>query len=146
MNGGDFVYHITVWLWPSIMISMVSWDDKVVQKTCWFDLDFFYLFTRSQKLRFLFWPWPFRKVHENLVFCAHCTMNGGHFVDPIAHWTVWLWPSIMISIVSWDDEVVHKTCWFDLDLSLILLKVTNNLDSFPFLCRGFDSVGVTLLS
>ena len=77
-------------------------------------------------------------------------MNGGQFVDTITHWTVWLWPSIMVS-VSWNDEVVHKTYCFDLDLSLMLVKVTNNLDYFPFFrmdaglnAGEFDSVGVTL--
>ena len=78
----------------------------------------------------------------------HCTMNGGHFVDPITHWTIWLWPLIMISTVSWHDVVVHNTYCFDLDLSSMLLKVTNNFPLFYNGCstkrRGFDSVGVTL--
>ena len=55
-------------------------------------------------------------------------MNGGHFVDTITHWTVWHWPSIKVSTVSNDDVVVHKTYCFDLDLSLMLWKVINNLD------------------
>ena len=156
MNGGHFVdpiIHWTIWLWHSIMVSTVSW----VMKLC----------TRPVVLTLTF-SWPFCKVTKNLEFFAHCTMNGGHFVDPIIHWTIWLWHSIMVSTVSWDDEVVHKTCCFDLDLflqyhkknlefsmmvstvsnddvvvhniycfdldlSLIFWKVTNNLDSFPFL-------------
>ena len=37
------------------------------------------------------------------------------------------------STVSKDDVVVHKIYCFDLDLSLMFLKVTNNLDSFHFM-------------
>ena len=61
------------------------------------------------------------------------------------------WPSIMVSTVSNDDVVIHKTYCFDLDLSLMLRKVTNNLDSFFLFTRdarlnagGFDSDGVAL--
>ena len=112
------ITHWTVWLWSSIIVSTVSWDDEVVHKTCCFDLDNFLTFFQS---------------HKKLGIFPHCTMKGGHFVDTIAHWTVWLWPSIMVSTASNDDVVVHKTYCFDLDLSLILYKVTNNLDYFPFL-------------
>ena len=58
----------------------------------------------------------FFQGHENLEFVTNYTMNGDHFVDSIAHWTIWHWPSIMVSTVSYDDEVVHKTCCFDLNL------------------------------
>ena len=104
----DPITHWTVWLGPSIMVSTVSWNDEVVHKTCWFDLD---RFARSPKL-----------------FFAHCTMNGGHFVDTITHWTIWIWLSIMVSTVSWDDEVVHNTCCFDLDLFLTFLQGHENLE------------------
>ena len=93
------ITHLTVWLWPSIMVSTVSWDDEVAHKTCCVDLHLFLTFLQG---------------YENLIL-AHCTMNGGHFVGPMTHWTAWLWPSIMVSTVSWDDDVVHKTCCFDLD-------------------------------
>ena len=97
------IVHWTMWVWPSIMVSTVSWDDEVAHKTRWFDLDLFLIFSLS---------------HENWEFCAHCTMNRGHFVDTITHWTVSVLPSIMVSTVSWDDEVAHETRCFDLDLFL----------------------------
>ena len=78
----------------------------------------------------LVWPWLFLDLslgHENLILLAHCTMNGGHFVDPIAHLTIWVWPSIMVSPVSWDEEVVHKTCCFDFDIFLTFLQGYNKL-------------------
>ena len=89
----------------------------------------------------LTFSWPFCS-HKNHIICPYCTMNRGHFVDTIAHWTVWHWPSIMVSTVSNDDVLVHKTNCFDLDLSLKLWKVTNNLDYF--LLFKMDSVIVTL--
>ena len=69
------IAHWTVWHWPSIMVSTVTFDDEVMHKICCFDLDRFF---------------------------AHCTMNGGHFVDAITHWTIRHWPSIMVSTVSKD--------------------------------------------
>ena len=52
------------------MVSTVSWDDEVVHKTCCFDRDLILIFLQG---------------HENLELFAHCTMNGGHFVDTITH-------------------------------------------------------------
>ena len=90
------------------MVSTVSWDDEVAHKTCCFDL---HLFARSRKLRIFL-----TLYHERGSLCG-----------PITHWTAWLWPSIMISTVSWDDEVVHKTCCFDLDLFARSQKLINFL-------------------
>ena len=36
----------------------------------------------------------------------------------------------MVSTVSWDDEVVHKTCCFDHDILLTFLQGHENLDFF----------------
>ena len=113
----DPITHWTVWLWPSIMVSTVSWDDEVAHKTCCFDLDIFLIFLQG---------------HENLEYFVHYIMNGGHFVDPIAHWTVSLWPSIMVSTVSRDDEVAHKTRCFDLYPFLTILQDPKNLLIFPY--------------
>ena len=52
------------------MFSTVNWDDEVVHKA--------YYFGRDLILTFL-------QGHENLELFAHCTMNGGHFVDTITH-------------------------------------------------------------
>ena len=38
------------------------------------------------------------------------------------------WPLIMVSTLSWDDEVVHKTYYFDLDLSLTFLQGHKNIE------------------
>ena len=94
----------------------------------------------------IFLPWPFfylfARSQQNL-----CTMNGGHFLDTNSfnHLTL----IIDKSTVSKDDVVVNKTYCFDLDLSLMLWKVTSNL--YP-LCSmdarlnagGFDSIRVTM--
>ena len=51
------------------IVSTVLWDDEVVHKACCFDL--FVTFLQG---------------HDNLDFFAHCTMNVGHFVDPMTPW------------------------------------------------------------
>ena len=64
----------------------------------------------------LFWPlyfvYLFSKTY-NLYTFYH---ERGHFVDVITHWTLWHCPSVKVSTVCSDDEVVHKTYCFDLDL------------------------------
>ena len=82
----------------------------------------------------LSFSWPFCQVTKKNLEFSHIVacMNGSNFVDTIAHWTVWHWPSIMVSTVSKDDVVVHKTYCFDLDHFLMVWKVTNNFDSFHF--------------
>ena len=97
-NSAVSIYWI-VWHWPAIMISTISQVDEVVHKTCCFDLD---LFTKK------------------LLIFPHCTMNGSHFVDTITHSTIWHWPSIMSSTVSYDDE--WWSCAQDLELALTFLQ------------------------
>ena len=41
----------------------------------------------------------------------------------------------MVSTVSWDFEVVHKTCYFDIDIFLTYLQGHTNLD-FSHIVRG----------
>ena len=52
----------------------------------------------------LTFSWPFCKVTRKLIIFPYCIIDGGYFVDIIAHWTVWHCPSIMVSTVSKDDQ------------------------------------------
>ena len=81
--------------------------------------------------------WPFCKVTKTFHTLYHEPRD--HFVYTITNWTVWLWPSIMVSTVSWDDEVVHNTCCFYLYILLTFLQGHKNLEySFNHLTLTFD--------
>ena len=94
----------------------------------------------------LFWPWIFLDLfHKNLYLLLHIVpWIGVTFVDPITHWIVWHWPSIMVSTVNNGVVFVHKTYCFNLDLSLMLLQTTSILSPFYNGCStkrgGFDLV------
>ena len=54
-----------------------------------------------------------------------------YFVHNMIYSTIWHWLSIMVSTVSKDDVVVHKTYCFDFDLSLTFWKVTKTCGTGP---------------
>ena len=53
------------------MVSLVSWSDEVMHKTCCFDLYLFFTFLQG---------------HENLEYFAHCTMNVVTLWTPQKSW------------------------------------------------------------
>ena len=92
--------------------------------------------------------WPFCKVTKLRICCTlyheRRSLCGHH--DSLTRLTL----AFNHGFNSNDDVFVRKTYCFDIDLSLMLWKVTNNFILSPFYngyatnAGGFDSVGVTL--
>ena len=82
----------------------------------------------------LTFPWPFCKVTWKLKFfhIVSWMRGGGSLVDTCNSFNHLTLIINNVFTVSNDDVVVHKTYCLDLDLSLMLWKVTTTLYSFHF--------------